>query len=321
MVHAIGVDGGATNTRAVCVRMDGAVLGIATGGPSNYLRVGLAEAASNIQRTAAQATAIAGKALPAAAACIGLAGVGRPWDRALVAPALEALGLAEKTMLCTDADAALVGAHGLAPGVVVIAGTGAMALGQDAKGQTARTDGWGPLLGDGGSAYWIGHRVLRAVMRARDQRGETTGLTGLVLAHLGVRSEEELVRRLPTGEDHTETVARLAQICSALAEEGDDVARNIIAGAGSQLVSAASAVTSALRLRGDVPVALVGSVGQDDAVRRAFADQMARAVPGSRLVESRMSPVRGAALLALRLAGVPADEDVLRRLAEGSAEV
>ena len=47
------------------------------------------------------------------------------------------------------------------PGVVIIAGTGSIAYGHNGQGQAARAGGWGYVLGDEGSGYWIGRHALR----------------------------------------------------------------------------------------------------------------------------------------------------------------
>ena len=78
--------------------------------------------------------------------------------------------------LAHDSITAYLGALGDDRGVVVASGTGVVTL---AVGRTevARVDGWGYLIGDAGSGYWLGRAALDAVMRAHDGRGEPTALT------------------------------------------------------------------------------------------------------------------------------------------------
>lgn len=59
---------------------------------------------------------------------------------------------------------AYLAANGTRHGVVVAAGTGVVTLGVGPEG-VARVDGWGHLLGDAGSAYWIGRAGLDAALR------------------------------------------------------------------------------------------------------------------------------------------------------------
>ena len=152
----LGIDGGASHTRCVCVADDGRVLGVAAAGPANYLRVGLEVAVRNVVEAAGVAAQGAGVRLPAEVACVCLAGAGREEDRARLIGPLEATGIGRRIVLATDAEAVLAGAHALRPGIVVLAGTGAVVWGRNAQGEMARADGWGPPAGDevgrGGSA-------------------------------------------------------------------------------------------------------------------------------------------------------------------------
>jgi N-acetylglucosamine kinase-like BadF-type ATPase len=92
-----------------------------------------------------------------------------------------------------DALIALVAGAGENPGVVLVAGTGSIAYGRDARGRAARAGGWGYLLGDEGSGFWIGRRALLSVVRHADGRGPFTMLTELVLRHMGITRPAELI--------------------------------------------------------------------------------------------------------------------------------
>ena len=71
-------------------------------------------------------------------------------------------GLARRVQAISDVEAAFRGALGDQAGVLVLAGTGSIALGRDALGRWARAGGLGPLVGDEGSAFWIGRRWIAA---------------------------------------------------------------------------------------------------------------------------------------------------------------
>lgn len=320
MSFVIGVDGGGTATRCACVGPDGAVLGVARAGPSHYLRVGVEQAVGNVRGAAEAAAAEAGVTLPADAAAVCLAGIGRAPDRAVVVPRLEALGLAARLLADTDAAAALVGAHPLGPGVVVIAGTGAIACARDDAGERVRVDGWGPLLGDEGSGYWIGARAVRAVMRASDGRGPQTALTDAVMRHLEVGTVPELVNRLPLDRTNSEDLAPLAAVCARCADEGDEAAGDILVEAAGRLAQSAVAAAHALGLEGSVPVAVTGSVLGNATVREAFVACLRRDLPSATVGEPALPPVLGAALMALRLAGHPVNGAVVGRMQETDIE-
>ena len=126
-----------------------------------------------------------------AAICLGIAGVDRPDDSVIVAGIMRRIGAHARTLVVNDALVALeAGAPG-APGVVIISGTGSIAYGRNANNEGARAGGWGHVLGDEGSGYWIGRAALRAVLREADRRGPRTALTPLLLQHFGVAAGAE----------------------------------------------------------------------------------------------------------------------------------
>ena len=96
----------------------------------------------------------------------------------------------------TTRSIALVAGVGDEPGVVIVAGTGSIAYGRNARGEAARAGGWGYVLGDEGSGYWIGRLALRAVVRQADGRGAATALTPRMLAHFGVSRPQDLIHEV-----------------------------------------------------------------------------------------------------------------------------
>ena len=156
-------------------------------------------------------------------------------DPATVLDAVAEALRAGRTAVVSDAVANLVGALGeVVPGAVVAAGTGAVAFGTDFAEHWTRVDGWGHVLGDRGSAAWVGLEGLRAALRARD--GVEGGSPGLLVA------AEELVgpcrtwpRRVMTAPDAPEVLASVAPLVTAAAAEGDVVAAGVCVAAGHAL--------------------------------------------------------------------------------------
>ena len=107
---------------------------------------------------------------------------------------------------------ALVAGSGLPEGLVVVAGTGSIAYGVNADAVAARSGGWGPVLADEGSGYWIGRHALVAIMRHADGRGPRTALTPMVLEHLGLSRPDDLVNEVYEGAERRQLVATLGQL-------------------------------------------------------------------------------------------------------------
>jgi N-acetylglucosamine kinase-like BadF-type ATPase len=273
----------------------GTALGHGLAGPSNHRRVGYDAAAEAVCEAARLVAEEAGVELPVAVACCCLAGVGREAEHQEVRQRLEAAGLAERVCLKVDAEAALAGAVPEGAAVVVIAGTGAVAWGRDAEGKRGRADGWGPLLGDEGSAAWIGREALKAAARAQDGRGPATALETAVARALGA---ETVAGLLSLPEPTTAQVAGLARECDAAARRGDEVAADILGEAGQRLATAAEAVAQRLGLS-DYAVSWAGGAFASKALREAFRWDVEARLPGARVVAPRYEPVVGAGLLAL----------------------
>ena len=172
---------------------------------------------------------------------------------ALAAPdAARALGdallaslRAGRVAVTSDAVIAHAGALDGEPGVVLIAGTGVVAIAIGADGALRTADGWGPWLGDEGGGAWIGAAGLRAALRAHDGRGPSTTLLGAARARFG--APENWPAQL-TG------AAALASFTpDVLAAEGDAAARAIVS-------AAAEALAATARAAGDGPVAMVGGL-------------------------------------------------------------
>lgn len=280
----VGIDGGGTSTRAVVLSDTLQVLGRGEAGPSNHYRVGAPTAAHNCVRAAEEAFAAALRMAPQlgkdgiASWGFGLAGVRREGDARIMRSQLQPVAEGLPWILDTDAAAAHWGAFNGGPGVVLSAGTGAIALGVD-EGEKFYADGWGPLLGDEGSGYWIGLESLRAVCRASDGRAPRSPLSQTILNELRLSEAQQLVPLLQGGKLEREEIAELARVVLTSAEAGISTAIEIRDRAISHLALAVAAVTHAMLSRRrdrsapavappvDVAMALRGGLFEDDFFR------------------------------------------------------
>jgi N-acetylglucosamine kinase-like BadF-type ATPase len=299
--YFLGIDGGGTKTAAVLLNGESREVARAVSGPSNYYTVGQAVAEASLREAIHGTLASAGLAVQDVAAIgLGMAGVDRPGDRAVIGAMLSRIGRFPRVVIVNDAEAALVGGVGRRHGVVLIAGTGAIAYGINARGESRRADGWGYMVGDDGSAHWIGVEGLRAVARAHDGRGPATGLVDSLISHLGLADVGALVT-LVYGEDFgVPQLAGLAPLVSQTARAGDAVAQDILCRAGEGLSGTACAVIHGLNMTDEVfEVVLTGGVLQArDVVRETVVAALGRVAPQAQVIEPRHDAAIGAALLA-----------------------
>ena len=260
--HAVvGVDGGGTKTEAVIIDADLRVIGEGRAGASNPLRVGITSAAAAIREAIDHACAAAKvRRSDIEAAEVGLAGARRRELRERMRETLLALGIHDLEVV-TDADIALYGATDGAPGLVVIAGTGSICCGMNARGKKFCAGGWGPIAGDEGAGAWIARRALVAVARASDGRGPQTLLTQLACDYFHVSTADDLTTAIYAPTISNERIASFGKDVVEAAKQKDAVAEDIIVQGGRELGLAAVAVIRALQLeREEFQIAYVGGV-------------------------------------------------------------
>lgn len=272
----LGIDGGGTKTVAVVVDARGAVRGRGAAGGANQESVGIRAALAAVRCAADQALRAAGGVAPCAA-WIGLAGVDHPADVTRFQARLQRL--ARRVHVSNDAELLLAALPG-GIGVALVAGTGSIALGRNAAGETARCGGWGHVFGDEGSGYALGSGALRAVARAADGRGPSTTLTEMILRAWELSEPGELMARVYQAFDKAE-VARLAPLAFAAARAGDEAANALVAHEAAELARQGCAVAEMLRLGcggAALPVALGGGLLTHSPVyRRRVFERMAAA--------------------------------------------
>jgi len=190
--------------------------------------------------------------------------------------------------------------------VVVIAGTGSVAQGEDPSGRQARAGGWGYIFGDEGSGFAVGLGGVRAALRARDGTGPDTVLTERIPAAIG-RELGEIPLAFYEGRLGRPEIAALAPVVTAAAAGGDAVAVSLVDDAARGLAEIAAAVVRRLTWPdGTVAVATVGGVfSAGPTLLRPMARALAARAPGAVLVPPRLPPAAGALLLALRAAQIP----------------
>lgn len=201
----------------------------------------------------------------------------------------------KRVSLAHDSITGFLGSMGTHQGTVTAVGTGVVTL---AVGEIemARVDGWGNLIGDAGSAYWIGRAGLDAGMRVYDGRIAHSTLISLLTDNFS--HPEEAYIELQTSHDRVARIASFAQRVIELAQE-DVVAREIVLEAGREL--AVSAVTGARRvglLETPAPrFSWAGNMMKAELLRDAFISSIAQAVPLAVFAEPVAEPIDGVALI------------------------
>jgi len=301
-MHVLGIDVGGTKTICLLANEAGTILAEAREGGANLQGVG--ELALEKVLHGVMEAALAGQRAAPSAICLGIAGVDRADDQRVVRGIMDRIGYKATILIVNDALIALQAGIGDASGIVIVSGTGSIAYGRNGRGEAARAGGWGYVLGDEGSGYWIGRLALRAVVRHADGRGPATSLTPRLLEHFRLTGAAELIHRVYHEELAPSAIGALGRYVQDAREEGDLVAVGILDHAAEELVIAAEAVMKRLEMeRESFSFVLAG--GMFHAIPW-LCDQLKVLLPtvatNSRTIRLEKDPALGAVQLALAAA-------------------
>ena len=295
----MGIDGGGSKLRVAIVDANlEASCHSLTAGAVNPSIVGRDTARERIQEGILRAVRLAKiRRGDIAAVGIGIAGASNlhseDWLRETVEPALPSAHIAPSS----DLEIALVGAIGQRQGLLILAGTGSAVFGVSADGKRLQVGGWGYLLGDQGSGFWIGSQLLKHVTETFDTGGQG-GLTVLgraFLDELRLSDPRDLVAWVYRSETAPpEQIASLAHFVLRCADAGDELAREILRGAARHLAEQLGTVQRRLD-DAQAPIAFAGGLLEgDNWLSRELAKRLA--LPSR--PAAKYTPVIGAALLA-----------------------
>ncbi|MCB2200957.1 hypothetical protein KQI63_16245 [bacterium] len=259
----IAIDAGATATKGVLLGRDGRHAATVEGAGynlrgSNILK--FRDIVVTMIRDLFREADLMGH-LPNAIA-LGVAGAGSEDDRKMIREVLEARFPNVMILVHHDAFIAHYGAFRGEPGVLVTSGTGSIAFGKNEAGEEARAGGWGWMLGDEGSGWWVGRECVRAALAEWEGSGPETALTKLVNEHFQLEQAYDFIPLFYSEKISRAQVAELAEAVVNIAKEGNDpVAERIVHVAGRQLGNLAVRAATSLRIPArQMTVALLGSV-------------------------------------------------------------
>jgi N-acetylglucosamine kinase-like BadF-type ATPase len=323
--YVVGVDAGGTHTRAAIVTCDGAVAGYGAGPGANPNSGGDTARALTAALTAALGDIAPPLVVGGVFGIAGAGAAGRPQAVAAANAAWRAAGLSGEPHVVTDIAVAFAAGSDEPDGIVVFAGTGAGAAVINDGAIVRRADAYGWLVGDEGSAVWIGREAVRAALHAYDGRGAPTVLAESVPRAMLGEAAEPLLADLDPGVLSAEggdplapcpgsprsglpqaivkevyggppaALGRLAPLVSSAAEAGDAVACRIVEGAARCLLRDVDAVHPALGRPGHGVVVAGSLLDQGpvaDAVRAGLRSRFG----------TEPAPARDGALGAARLA-------------------
>ncbi|BBB89938.1 MAG TPA: BadF/BadG/BcrA/BcrD ATPase family protein [Methylomusa anaerophila] len=236
MQWLLGVDGGGSKTVAYAGDPAGNIIGRVEAGPANYHIIGLdqfKQVVNGIVETVCKTYNLRQDKLIIIS--LGLAGADSHCDGVKLRRALSELGLNCRCLIVNDAVAALTAGLGKPEGIVLISGTGSIAYGVNNRGEIFRAGGWGHLVSDEGSGYFIGRQALARSIKAQEGRDIPTCLLADIISHLKLYDFSQLIGYLYHPDTIKANIAALARVVAAAAAKGDKMAIEILSDAGRDL--------------------------------------------------------------------------------------
>ena len=306
-----GIEGGGTRTTCVIGDETGRLLGAGCGGPSNYVTVGIEKTKRSLREAFQGALRKASLEQPLEAVCAGLAGVGLSPQPPEIETAVREVTKSGRVIIKSDGYVALYGAFAGTPGMILVSGTGSVAMGIGRNGEFARVGGWGHILGDEGSGFHIALEGMRAVARSHDGLLPLTELTKKALCFLGLERVEELVKIFYLESIGKERLAAFSKEVVEAAAGGDKVALKIISSESRALKEMVRVLKAKLSL-GSPRLALSGGVFLgSEWFRKRFIEELANE---AEVVRPLFGPATGAFMLALTSSAIELTAGVMENI-------
>jgi N-acetylglucosamine kinase-like BadF-type ATPase len=298
MRYSLGFDGGGTKTECVLMNSADQVLARTFAGPSNPSRIGVESAVRAIEESANLAlrdARLERSVITAVGA--GLAGTAKPDMKERMRCALRTCFSGAAVTILTDFEAALAAA-GEGAAIVLIAGTGSVAMGRNAQNEMYRAGGYGRGVSDQGSAFDIGRHAITAAVHERTKESTDSALGKQILAQLRCVEWQVVQHRAQTMPD--EIFPPIFPVVAAAADAGDATACRLLRDAANELASLVAEVADRLYLQGKefALVKIGGTIGRSRFFDAQIDSALKQLVPTAQIGKLRVSPAEAAALAA-----------------------
>lgn len=281
MAYYGGVEGGGTHSKLIVCNESGEEVVTVNGPSTNHWMIGIPECANRIAQMVAEAKRKANlsEGIRLRSLGLSLSGCEDETTNKRLEDEISTKLLADHYVICSDTLGSIATATSTG-GMVLIAGTGSNAFLRNSDGATFNCGGWGHMLGDEGGAWWISHRVIKAVFDDMDNLAKAPADISVAWAqiqqHFGVATRSELLEHC-YGSFVKSKFAKLCEKLADCANKEDKLCLWVFAEAGRNL----GRMTQALMQRAGpkmqsqlyVDIVCVGSVWKSwNLLRQGFED-------------------------------------------------
>jgi len=293
--YVIGIDGGGTRTVAVISNLKEKIVRKIETGPTNPNKIGFEKAISNLKELISKLS----RNKKIKFAYLGLAG-GLERDKKKRDKIKRELQKLFNFPIFVEGDQRIAFRSGTdeRDGVVVIAGTGAIAMGWK-KGKEAISGGWDWLIGDQGSGFWVGKKVLEEIGKAVDGRRKDFKLRKFIFKKLKIKKESDLYKNFYS-PNFVVKVALLSKFVDEFSKKNDKFSKKILVEAGKEIAEMAISVIKKLGFEKEkFPVVLVGGMFKSEIFRKVVERKIKNVAEKAKFILPKEEPVIGAIKLAI----------------------
>ena len=300
MKYVIGIDGGGTKSRILAVDLNRNILGSGMGGSTNLASNPKEDVFQSLKNTVVDLLNKTGlKLSDCLSLCIGSAGLDSNFLIESMKEIIITIGINCPIIVVNDSLLVLEAALGGKQGIVIISGTGSIAYGKDEKGNTIRCGGWGHILDDVGSAYWIAKEAFRCSMRYYDGRGEKTLLEEKLKSAMNITDMSECIQKV-YNEFNKSDLAAFPVYVDECAVLKDNVSLDIIKRAANELYLLTDTVLKKLKINTKEIFVSGGTIMNSNVLFGNFCDIIEKKIPAVEVKKINKKPVMGAVDLALK---------------------
>jgi len=305
--YFLGIDGGGTKTEVVISDSSGFVLGRGISSGSNFHNLTFDLIYRNIQDAVKQANhSVNVNLLNFSSVCLGIAGIDTPSERQKFADSLKKIPpdsrifWSQKFCLCQDGLIGLMSGTSQKYGVCLIASTGANCFGVNSLGKSATAGDWGYLLGDQGSGFAIGLKIIKTVIKEFDGRRPVSPMTDLVLSSLKLSEVRDLIAWAYDGPVRVKEIASLSRLLDAPEFIGTIDHFEIIKDTVQELMEAYLSVICRLDLKNQhYPLVMVGGLFKSAHIKTQLVSKISEKTPMAVILSPDRTPAEGAIRVAI----------------------
>lgn len=301
--YVIGVDGGGTKTIAALANLKGKIVLKQKRGPSNPRNIGIEKAALNITEAIHPLLKRKGKIVATAITLPAMEEEYQEKKEEILNYLKNQKRISKifqgRVEIFSDQLASFRAGSKEKDGMVLISGTGCVAHGWRGN-KEAKASAWG-YLSDEGSAFWVGQKVIQAILKDLDKRGRKTLLSELIFKKLGVKDINDFLHKIYS-ENFTETVPQFSILCDKASQKKDTIAKKIMEEAAKELALSAKTVIRELSFRKEkFPLILAGSMFKSKIVLNEVKKEVRKFAHKVQYITLQREPVRGAIRLAMEM--------------------